>query len=178
MLWELNDLDMYIECLVKRHTDSMTWVLKILIVLVSIVLGIALFVLFLATRFLSVFSAFALALCIWGGWMVWRQFQLEFDYILTNFDLDVDKVIAHKKRKHLLTIDLHNIEQFARFDEVHGRNVESAGVRKRLDASSHVNAETWYLIFNSKVYGKTLLLFSPDERMQNAVKAANPQAAL
>lgn len=171
-------MDTYIEYLTKRHTDSSILLLKILIILASIVVGVGLFVLCLTTRVLASFGIIALVLCIWGGWMLLRQFQLEFEYILTGFDLDVDKIIAQKKRKRILTIDLHQISQFARFDEAHRHHVESAGVQKRLDASTHVNGETWYLIFNHKKLGKTLLLFSPDERIQQAVKAAKPQAML
>lgn len=171
-------MDMYIECLVKRHTDSSALLLKILTILASIILGIGLFIICLATRILAPFGIFALAACIWGGWMLLRRFQLEYEYILTNFDLDIDTIIAQRKRKRMLSINLHEIDQFARFDENHRSHVESANVQKHLDASTHVDGETWYLIFNHKNFGRTLLLFSPDERLQKAVKAAKPQAAL
>ncbi|MFT9076301.1 DUF6106 family protein [Ethanoligenens sp.] len=171
-------MDTHVEYLVKRHVDSSTLALKILIVLASAVLGVGLLFISLTIPVLSSLGILALVLCIWGGWMLLRRFQLEYEYILTNFDLDVDKIVAQRKRKRMMSIDLHRIDQFARFDENHRQHVESAGIQKRLDASTHVNGETWYLIFNHKELGKTLLLFSPDERIQQAVKKAKPQAVL
>ncbi len=171
-------MDTYVECLVKRRTDGVTLALKIGVVLASIALGLGLFFVCVATQLLSAFGILALALCIWGGWMILRRFELEFEYILTNFDLDIDTIIAQKKRRRLISFDLRRVEQFAFYDEARRRQLESANVNKRLDASSHVDGETWYLLFDHKDHGKTLLLFSPDERIRKAVQAASPRAVL
>ncbi|ADU27480.1 hypothetical protein [Ethanoligenens harbinense] len=171
-------MDTYVECLVKRRTDRVTLALKIGVVLASIALGLGLFFICVATQLLATFGILALLLCIWGGWMILRRFELEYEYILTNFDLDIDVIIAQKKRRRLLSLDLRAIEHFAPFDEAHRRQLGEAEVRKRVDASAHDKDGTWYLIVDSKSGGRTLLLFSPDERIQKAVRAANPRAVL
>ena len=38
-----------------------------------------------------------------------RNLEVEFDYTMVNMELDLDKVILGKKRKHMMTIELDNI---------------------------------------------------------------------
>lgn len=172
-------MDTYIEHLVKRHTDTYLAILKLLIILASITVGAGLFFIFTFAFSMGSIGLLLLVICVWGGWMIMKNFtELEFEYIVTGFTMDVDKIVAQKRRKRMFSIDFHQIDQLARFDEAHKHQVENANVRKRIDASTHVNGETYYMIFNHKDYGRTLLTFSPNEKILNVVKSVKPQALL
>lgn len=167
-------MDTYVEWLVKRKNDTSVLVLRILIMVVAVLLGFAGF--FILLGIIPTISVLVLAACVWGGWKINQRFNLEFEYILTNFDLDIDQITAQRKRKRLISLSLTGIQQFGRYDLAHKHQVENVGEQKRLDASTHNNGETYYFVCNDKKHGRTLVLFSPEERILKAVKTANPQA--
>lgn len=60
---------------------------------------------------LLVHMLFWIATVIFFFMFLWcrRNLELEFDYTLVNLELDIDKVILGKKRKHVMTISLADV---------------------------------------------------------------------
>lgn len=48
-----------------------------------------------------------------GGVWLLGNFNIEYEYILTNNDLDIDKVIGKRKRKRMISLDVSTAEAFA-----------------------------------------------------------------
>ena len=93
----------------------------------------------------------------------------EYEYILTNEDLDIDKIIGKRKRKRLITLKLNTAEEFGIQDGTNGENAEATVI-----ASDGTNINSYYLIAKHKTHGRTMLIFSPDERMVGMILETLP----
>lgn len=166
--------DVYVEHLVKRVPDAFTALKK-----AGIVAGIFLlpFILFLIeyTRFLT---PAAFALCVWGGVKLYKLQNVEFEYIVTNGELDVDRISGKSKRRRILTVDSRSFEIFAPFCKDNEREYSSDSIKKILDVSSSKHASgRWFALFSGKDGVRTLLILDYNEKVANAMKPFIPRRA-
>lgn len=133
---------------------------------------IAIFALFLSTL---LFFGCALAFGILYLCYRWNSsFYCEFEYIFTNGDLDIDKIIAMKKRERKITISVENTEEIFRFKP---EIIENKRFDKKIVACVP-NEESICLIARHKKEGKVLLIFAPEEKMINKIKEFIPRNIL
>lgn len=70
-----------------------------------------------------------LILCgaIYGAYWLISGMSIEYEYILTNGEIDVDKIIAQRKRKRLVTVSAKTFEAFGPYkpEEHVNRNYDS-----------------------------------------------------
>lgn len=125
-------------------------------------------------RILSIFSFLfaALAFAIgFGAWYVCIQLNLEYEYIVTNGDLDVDKIIAKRTRKRVLSVDCRTISEFGKYDPDQFTNRRFAA---RVVATA-VDENACYAVFSPKDAGEALLIFSPNEKTLAALRKYAPR---
>ncbi|MBQ3428130.1 MAG: hypothetical protein IJH37_13470 [Clostridia bacterium] len=107
-----------------------------------------------------------------------NSFKVEYEYIVTNNELDIDKVLAKKGRKHLITIDIHNAELMARIDDAENNSVYKnppEGV-KVLNYSAMTDTGFTYFIDCTVDETRTIVLFQPTQKMVEALWKRNPRA--
>ena len=167
-------MDIFIEKLVAKKKDGKdiaitvaAWVLTILVTLVSI---FAIFT-FEALRefvFIWIFPAGF----IFVGYKLITSRNVEFEYSLTNSELDIDKIIHRRKRKRVVTVNARNIDILALVSsEQFAREANSATISKKFDCSSGTNSSaTCFVVFSDKDGQKTLLIFEPNEKMIDGFK--------
>lgn len=166
-----NETDVFIELLVKKRLSSGDRALLIAITIGGALLVGALVILSLVLP--SWLAILFLAECgaIYGWWKLINQFRVEYEYALTNAELDVDKIIAQAKRRRLITVDFQKIDILAPAGGEHRAEYESGVFQKTIDASVAPDAKgTYFLITQHAKYGRTRLLFNPDERILKGAK--------
>lgn len=108
-------MDTYSEQLVTRASTGADKAKKILISVGSILIATLLMWLSI------VFAAYTLILLVFGvlglGVYLVSNMDVEYEYIITNDEMDIDKIIGRRKRKRLITIDLRSAEDFAPLPE-------------------------------------------------------------
>lgn len=161
------NLDTFGEQLVKKMNTGADWAKKI---------GLAILGLLVATvlMWLSFFTGFTAFIflsvgCLFG--LVWllTGMNYEYEYIITNDDLDIDKITGKRKRKRLITLKMNTVEEFGIYDGTNGENAEATVI-----ASDGTNINSYYLIAKHKTHGRTMLIFSPDERMVGLILETLP----
>lgn len=95
----------------------------------------------------------------------------EYEYIFTNGELDIDKIIAKRKRKRLVTVEVKSLSDFGKYENMKNNNPEATIIH----AHDGCAENTYYADFKSQKYGLTRLLFSPDERLLNNIKIYIPR---
>lgn len=132
----------------------------------------------LAIMYFPVFLFFGLLVLCGVGWGWWRlisSFRVEFEYALTNGEIDVDKITAQRKRKRLITVDLRSTEILAPLNGAHQAEFERANLQTKIDASeSPASPGAYCLIVRHEKRGLTRLYFNPDGRMLAAAKTYAP----
>ena len=97
--------DFYTEQLVKRRTTGKVMFAKaglIILTLLSLIL-------LLKTPFAFILTAALIAADIF----LFRNMDLEYEYLFVNGELDVDKIIARSKRKKVFSTNLEELELLA-----------------------------------------------------------------
>ncbi|MDE7399820.1 MAG: hypothetical protein K2N06_09870 [Oscillospiraceae bacterium] len=103
----------------------------------------------------------AIALCVW----LVRNINSEYEYIITNNQMDVDKIIAKSRRKRMITIDLSKAQDFTEKEPPENGNRAKTTVH----ASSGNENDVAYLFVEHGDYGTVMLIFSPNEKTKKAI---------
>jgi hypothetical protein len=95
---------------------------------------------------------------IWLGGHIQKGLNIEYEYILTNEELDVDKIKGKSKRKRMFTFDLGSAEKLEKCTET------TDSFQADITVSAHDNTyiNMWRLILKSDSHGKIVLLFNPN----------------
>ena len=168
-------MDTYCEYIVKKKNGGKELALKALIIVAAILV----FIIFLLLgTVLSSFSMITTLLAfgaLYGGYILITNMNIEYEYIVTNGEMDVDKIIAKRKRKRLLTVNARTFEKFGTFKESdHANETYSNRVYA---CSSPSDPGCYYAVLNHQSMGRTLLVFTPNDNVLNTLKTFIPKQA-
>ena len=169
-------MDIFIEKLVKKKRDTLDNV--IIFGTIILALGLmALLIFFLGPYATSVFLCIAIG---YGVYLVIVSRRIEFEYALTNGQLEIDKIVNEKSRKNLITANCRDFEIMAKvssekFDEL------SKEISDKIIAVSSLDSENIYFFITNKKEEddnrakRVLVLFEPNEKMIESIKAIIPR---
>lgn len=100
-------MDNIAEQLVEKRRTGADLAKKILISAGALI--IASFFMYIAMMGFFVMVILAVLVLAGGVWLL-GNFNIEYEYILTNNDLDIDKVIGKRKRKRMISLDVSTAE--------------------------------------------------------------------
>lgn len=103
---------------------------------------------------------------VFGTGFLFNKFSREYEYILTNNELDIDVIFNRASRKRIITINMKKIDIMASIkDERYGAELNKAGL-KVINASENTNeADTYAIITQSEKYGTCKVLITPNDVM-------------
>lgn len=162
-------MDTFSEQLVPKISTGADKAKKILISLATILLASVLMWLSIVY---GVYSLIILVLLIlYGGvWLV-SNMNVEYEYIITNNEMDIDKIIGRRKRKRMITLDISAAEDFAPY---------SSEIDVSADATVHATSggekNAHYLVVQHNSYGKVMLIFNPNEKTREAIMQEIPNS--
>lgn len=103
---------------------------------------------------------------VWGGIVLAGRLNVEYEYIIAGDEIQVDKIFNKRSRKTLCSFKLRSAEAFYASE-------------KRLQDATIVDAcgegQKYTVEFNDPSDGKTVLIFTPDEKTLDAVKPYLPR---
>lgn len=167
-------MDVFKEFIVKKEIGLRERLSMAFIMLGSVALGFALIALLLMMGFIGLGCILA-AGCCYGGWKLITRFFVEYEYILTNKDLDVDKITNQSARKRLCTVDINSVTEIGRYDP---QNVFAESNETTVKAvSGNPELEDYYLRFDHKNLGKCILLFTPSTELFELIEQGLPRKA-
>ena len=163
-------MDHYNEQLIQKQTEPKDIMTRILIAIgAAIVIAVCVF-----TAFMFGF----LPLIVIAGGAVYLAYLLfsgtfvEYEYIVTNNDLDIDKITGRRKRKRLVTVKLNTVKQWGEYTGTEGRDVNATVMAS--DASGY---DAWYLIADHSKLGKLMVVFTPSQQTITNINFGVPYAA-
>lgn len=101
---------------------------------------------------------------IFLGYRIITSRNIEYEYIVTNGDLDIDIIVAKRKRKRIFSA---NCKEFDIVSPVKSSQFDHAvqNTKNRIDASSSVDSPDAYFITLNYKGERTLVIFEPSEKM-------------
>lgn len=124
------------------------------------------FLAFMFSGYIGSIFVFLIAGIIYGAFKLSGLFNLEYEYIITNGTMDVDKIVNKQNRKRLLSFELSGVSRLEKYTP-HCLNSINA---KNVVFACDPNDDNAYLMVAEKEGGKTnYLVFSPNEKIKSAV---------
>lgn len=109
---------------------------------------------------------------IFGAYKLSTLFSVEYEYIVTNGTMDVDKITAKSSRKRAASFDLSRVERLEKYNPT---AAPVGNFAKTVIACTPDSTDTYFMVVTSEGKGSTLIVFSPDERIKEAVVKSLPK---
>lgn len=162
-------MDHYNEQLVKKANETIDVVKRVLIIAGTVLL-----------TFLCIFAALTfgflpLIVIVFGvfylSWYLMTGTSVEYEYIVTNNDMDIDKIVGQRKRKRLITIKLNTVSEWGEYTEGKSYNADATVM-----ASDATGIGTWYLLAKHDKFGEVMVIFTPTEETAVNINHGVPYA--
>jgi len=163
-------LDVFLEKIVKRKKS----IIDIAIVAGIIVLSLLLIMILGSLSFLRAFIPLLFVGICYIAYALIRNRNIEYEYIVTNGDLDIDMIIAQKKRKRIFSGECKDFEMIAKLTS--GQyDYNTQNIKKRILAVSSMQSQDVYFISLIKDGQKQLVFFEPHPKMLESFKKYIPR---
>ncbi len=160
-------MDIFGEQLLQKKASGSDWAKRILLIVGALLLSTVFMALSFATGFM-VLILLSVGILFGAVWLL-PSTSIEYEYIVTNEDLDIDKIVGRRTRKRLITLKMNTVQSFGAYDGTQGDNAAATVL-----ATDGTNENNYYIIANHKKHGLTMLIFSPDRRMASLILSALP----
>lgn len=166
-------MDNFAEQLVRKQPNSSDNFKRVVTFIGGIVVTILLVVLaFINLGNILCFLGLVLAAGSgYGTYFLVEGMYIEYEYTFTNGELDIDKIIAKKKRSELVTAEVRKFTAFGKYTD----NMEESDDMTVVISSDNIASHEYYADFDHEEYGKTRLIFSPNEKMLENIKKTLPR---
>ena len=166
-------MDIYLEYMIKIKKTLSQVLICVAYYLIAASLTVALAI--APIPYLSLFYPAIVFGLFYCAYRLSRRYSVEYEYIVTNDELDVDRIIAKKERKRFLSVSARKFEIMApaKGEEFY-KALNDKSIVIKFDASLGEGSENrYYAVFVNKKDDKMMLIFNPTEAMQKALKQAN-----
>lgn len=146
-------MDHYVEQLVTRQKGGKEWAITALSILVAVGLSVLCF-LFLGMLFIIVAVGTGYA-----AYYVITAQTVEYEYCVTNGDIDIDSIVAKRKRRRIVSVAGRKIESLEPF----GGAIPDGFDRTVMAAPFPDAPGCWRFTYHSKKNGRTQVIFQPND---------------
>lgn len=112
-------MDVFVEQIVaikKTGKDFAAYVGIVLLALILMLIGY----IFLTSIFIVV-----AAVVMFGAYKLFLRLNIEYEYIITNGTMDIDKIIAKSSRKRMISFDVALIQRIEKYNGILPNNIEN-----------------------------------------------------
>lgn len=167
-------MDIFTEQIVKRKKTSADYV-KVVCCIAAMLLIVCSMPLVASIPYVGVILFLVCAGLIYLLYNVIVGINLEFEYIFTNGALDVDKIIAARRRKRVTALNARAIEVMASVDNNEiNRYINDRSIKRKYACSSVNDSGVYFVVYSDDKY-KYMLLFNPNDEIKDGFKRLNPQ---
>ncbi len=158
-------MDVFNEQIVKIKSGAKNISLKILLWLAALLL---VFLTFLFIDYLNTIAIIIIGGLFYGAYKLSSRLNVEYEYILTNGELDVDKIVAQSTRRRMVTIKCSDIEKVGKY---------SAGLKThgKFLMCCNPSENAFYVLARDTKNEAVCLVMEPNDKMKNGIKGYLPR---
>jgi len=163
-------MDTFIEKIIVRKKTAKDY----LMIVGALLGGLILFFALQLVSFLRPFFIIVAAAIVYFIYQVVIGRNIEYEYIVTNGDLDIDMIIAQRRRKRIFSANCKDFDIVAKLKGGYNdRRVSD--VSKKIEAVSSIDSDDVYFATLMYKGERTAVLFEPDDRMLKSFKIFIPR---
>lgn len=161
--------DTYYEKIVKCKTGSLALLLRFIAVFITVI------VMYLGTLVLGLSGIIGGILFIWIDTVIFKNTDIEYEYLYIGGELSIDAIYGRKKRKKCRRLDMRKIEVLAPINSDKIKDCKGNRKIKIADYSSGTAEGVKYAFIIPEGEGYVYeVIFEPTEEMVNAIKFVAP----
>lgn len=153
-------MDTFIEQIVVIKKNAKTWGLFALITLAAMLL------LFLIVLFLRPLLPIGFIGVCFGAYKLYSMLFIEYEYIITNGTMDIDKIVAKSYRKRMASFEISAI---SRLEKYNSKAKPVGDYKKTVISCNEDDTGAYFAVVDEEGKGKTLVIFSPNEKTREAM---------
>ncbi len=162
-----NSTDAYFEQIVRIKKTTKTIFAIIGIWALALILTFLLFTIIIplipALSSIVIFICFGIA---YGAYWLSTKLNVEYEYIITNGWMDIDKITNKSTRKRISGFELSNVTRLEEFNPVAISNMNKKDV---VIACNEKDENAYLLIAEREGKGNAVVVISPNEKIQSAI---------
>ncbi len=158
-------MDTFVEQIVAIKKTGKTWAAYLGIALAAVILMTAAF-LFLKSLFVAID-----ALIIFGAYKLYSMLNIEYEYIITNSTMDIDKIIAKSTRKRVVSFDLTAVLRIEKYTG----SLPADIANDCFFACNHNDENAYVLIYKSEGKPQKAFVFAPNQKTISGMKSFLPR---
>lgn len=164
------------EYMIKRKKAKGDYIKSLLFFLAAtlVMLIITFIFLIIPPYFISIWPL-VVAGIYFGTYKLSSSLDVEYEYILTNGELDVDKITHRKKRKRIITIHTKSFIEFGIVGDKNEKQHKKEDFTNIINASANSDSFTDYYAVFFKNGQKMKLIFNPTEKMIDVFRVYAPR---
>ena len=124
------------------------------------------FLLIMFMPFLGTFSLLLAAGALFGAYKLSVRFNVEYEYIVTNGTMDIDKIINKSSRKRILSFELATVSRIEKFNPA---QISSVNAKELFITCNADDPAAYLMVSSTEGKGTSYLVFAPDERVRSAI---------
>lgn len=158
--------DLYTEKLIKRKTPASENAMRAVLIAATALSAVGI-----------VFTPFAIPALVAlaaADFIMIPRFDLEYEYLYVNGELDIDKIMSKTKRKHVASFSVNNLELLAPYQSHELDAFKNDRAVQVFDCSSGQNQDVYGMVMIEEG-AKKLLIFEPNEIMVHDIKRRSPR---
>ncbi len=163
-------MDVFVEQTVKKRMDNFDYIKVVLIIAAALLVPLAVMI---AMEQLglgdlaNLYSTVIIITCATGAIYLFKSLGRTLEYSVVNGVITIDIFASPRSRKRLAEVDTRTFEEMGVYDPAAFK--DRTKVRTLMCAAPEINGDAWYALFPEEA-GQTLLVFSPDEHVLNAIR--------
>ena len=121
---------------------------------------------FLAYLIIPYLSALLIMGILYGAFKLSTMFNVEYEYIVTNGTLDIDKIINKSKRKRILSFELPNVTRLEKYIPSILNNVN---IKDVTFACNKEDGNAYLIVAEKEGKNPYYLVMSPNDKIKSAI---------
>ncbi|HHW00149.1 MAG TPA: hypothetical protein GXX36_11405 [Clostridiaceae bacterium] len=166
--------NIFIEKLITKKKDAKDYLFTLAICFAGAIVILASPFLSQLVPFLGSIWLLIAAGVIYGIYRFITSRNIEYEYIVTDGDLDIDMIIAQRKRKRIFSANCKEFDVVAPYKS-QSHDSRLANATKQIKAVSSMESKGVYFITLNYNGERTAVFFEPDERILKAFKTFIPR---
>lgn len=159
-----------IEQVVPKAKDAGYGIKVALIIIAALGIPAALVVIAELTKiaYLAVIAMFVLLFTAYGAWFFITSLKVEYEYAFLSATLRIDKIIAKRRRRAIVKVDVRKFDDFFSYDD---KEMTAHKFNKVYRASTkEFSSENYVASYHDEAKGKCAILFTPNEELLKEMK--------
>ena len=123
-------------------------------------------------KYLFGIAFFIICGIFFGAWKLSTMFNIEYEYIITNGTMDIDKIVNKSSRKRMLSLELNNVTRLEKFNP---HMLNTLNPKSLVMACNQDDPEAYLLVAERDGKVAAYLVFAPEERLRTAMTKFVPK---